>query len=330
MDHDPLDNPLHKALREKLDGRRQKSTFRQLTVLPSNSVDFSSNDFLSLAGSDEFRNAYIDALTTASSSGDFHIGSGGARLLDGNSSAAEELERTIAAFHRAPAGLLWNTGFDANSGFFACVPQPGDVILYDELIHASAHEGMKLTRAARCIPFRHNSITDVAEQLERLVKEVPGLREARHNVIIAVESVYSMDGDLAPLADIVKVVDEWLPAGNGHIVVDEAHATGVIGPQGRGLVCELGLEQRVFARLHTFGKALGCSGGKLKIFSIRTRVADSVAIILCSPIVKSYLINYARPFIYTTAMTYPSLIAIKVAYSLLQTGHTEKVCFASS
>jgi 8-amino-7-oxononanoate synthase len=166
---------------------------------------------------------------------------------------------------------------------------------------------MKLSRASKCIPFAHNSVPHLRHLLETLVAEDSGIARGTKNIFIAVESVYSMDGDLAPLAEIRGLATELLPHNNGHIVVDEAHATGVLGPKGRGLVSQLGLEKDVFARLHTFGKGLACSG----------------AIVLCSPVVRSYLINYARPLIYTTFMPFPSLAAIKASYSLLSSGGTE-------
>ncbi|KAF2427858.1 PLP-dependent transferase [Tothia fuscella] len=296
-------NQLEKALRDKLDNRYVNSTLRKLTAAPEHSVDFSSNDFLSLSTSSTLRSAFLEELTRQ---GDFQLGSGGSRLLDGNSKYAVELENEIAAFHNAQSGILFNSGFDANSGLFACIPQPGDVIVHDELIHASVHDGMKMSRAAQKLPFAHNCMIHLREVLESLKSDIM-ISKGPKNVFIAVESVYSMDGDIAPLAEIVSLIDDVLPYGNGHIVVDEAHATGVLGPKGRGLVCKLGLEDRMFARLHTFGKSLAASG----------------AIVLCSPLVRSYLINYARPLIYTTFMPFPSLAAIKASYSLLQSGATE-------
>ena len=298
-------NGLEKKLRDRLDNRYAKSKLRKLTLSPASAVDFSSNDFLSLSTSPLLRTAFLEELKRYSST--FAIGSGGSRLLDGNSAYADQLEEEIAAFHNAPTGLLWNSGFDANSGLFACIPQPGDLIIYDELIHASVHDGMKLSRAARCIPFAHNTVSDLRQLVERLVTEDEEIRHGRKNVFIAVESVYSMDGDLAPLKEIKDLKEELLPKGNCHIIVDEAHATGVLGPNGRGLVSQLGLEKDIFARLHTFSKGLACSG----------------AILLCSPLVRSYLINYARPMIFTTFMPFPSLAAIKVSYSLLSSGKTQ-------
>jgi 8-amino-7-oxononanoate synthase len=260
---------LEQKLSSRLDARKSKSRFRQLTTSAPNSVDFSSNDFLSLSTSPDLRNAFLLELNKSPHAHAFPIGSGGSRLLDGNSSYADELERSIAQFHGAEAGLLWNSGFDANSGLFACIPQPGDVILYDELIHASVHDGMKLSRAEKKLVFSHNSTEDLRRILIDVIKTTPNVKEGDANVFIAVESVYSMDGDIAPLVDIVRLTEELLPAGNGHIIIDEAHGTGVLGPLGRGLVSELGLEKKIFARLHTFGKSLACSGCELcHIYSV--------------------------------------------------------------
>ena len=249
-----------------LSKRKANSALRSLTTTSSTSIDFSSNDFLSLSHSPVLKAAYLTELTT---SPNFHLGSGGSRLLDGNSSYTENLENEIAAFHNAPAALLFNSGFDANSGFFACVPQPGDIVLYDEFVHASVHEGMRLSRARASRAFSHNSLKD----LRAKIAEVSGderVASGEKNVFVAIESLYSMDGDMAPIEKIVDLVDELLPKGNGLVVVDEAHSNGIYGIQGRGTVCSLGLEKRVFARLHTFGKGLACNGGELLVCLIRT------------------------------------------------------------
>ena len=260
MSGDEVSTTLERKFKERLERRRKNGTQRQL-MTAKNHVDFSSNDFLSLATDLSLRSAFLAEL----SSSNFPIGSGGSRLLDGNSSYAEALEQEIAAFHNAESGLLFNSGFDANAGFFACVPQKGDVVVYDELIHASVHDGMRLSRASHTVPFRHNDVEHLRETLKELVSnERRGhafLRGESH-VFVAVEAVYSMDGDLAPLTAIVSAVETVLGLQGGYIVVDEAHATGVLGHHGRGLVCSQGLEKRVFARLHTFGKALGCNGGR--------------------------------------------------------------------
>jgi 8-amino-7-oxononanoate synthase len=254
-------------MRLNLSKRAAKSSLRALTLSPPTSTDFSSNDFLSLSSSPTLHASFLTNLASAPP----RLGSGGSRLLDGNSSYAESLESDIASFHGAEAGCLFNAGFDANAGFFACVPQPGDVIVYDAAIHASVHEGMRLSRAGARLPFRHNNVDNLQHVLEGVLSGDALVKSGRRSVFVAVESLYSMDGDIAPLTGIVEAVERLLPTGNGKIVVDEAHSTGLYGEHGRGVVCSLGLERRVFARLHTFGKALACNGG-MTIFRTLTDV----------------------------------------------------------
>jgi len=255
----PPRSHLENSLALALSRRRQASTLRNLTLPSSNAIDFSSNDFLSLSSSSALRNLYLRELTARP---DFPLGSGGSRLLDGNSKYAEALERDIAAFHGAEDGLLCNSGFDANAGLFSVLAQPGDIVVYDSYIHASVHDGMRGSRAGANFAFVHNSITDLRLVLERCIESDEKFKSGHRSIFIAVEAIYSMDGDVAPLKGIVEAVTELLPNGNGHIIVDEAHSTGVLGPQGRGLVSALGLEDRITIRLHTFGKAMACNGGK--------------------------------------------------------------------
>lgn len=299
--------PLHDSFRIALQNRQNKNSRRQLTVLSPSAVDFSSNDFLSLSTSPLYRARFLSLLHNAPPNHPF--ASGGSRLLDGNSTFAEDLERFIAEFHNAPTGLLFNSGFDANVGVLSCVPQPGDVILYDEHIHASAHEGMRLSRAGIRRAFRHSC----PESLKGIVQEVvdcdPLVAGGERNVFVAVESVYSMDGDVAPVHKMLAIVQDLLPHGNGYFLIDEAHATGVLGPKGAGVVQDLGVEDRMLIRVHTFGKAMASHG----------------AVVLCSPDTRDYLINYARSLIYTTALGYPFLASIRAAYELLAEGETEPV-----
>ena len=325
MEDRPCQNLLERQLQDLLDRRRTNSTLRNLTLPKPGQIDFSSNDFLSLSTSSRLKAEYLAELQRTGLS----LGSGGSRLLDGNSAYAENLEQEIASFHGAEAGLLFNSGFDANAGFFACVPQPGDVIVYDELVHASVHDGMRLSRARKRFPFRHNSVSGLREVLERVLQEDEGFKHHETNVIVAVEAIYSMDGDVAPLKEIADLVDDVLGKGRGYIVVDEAHSTGVLGPKGSGLVCELGLENRMFARLHTFGKSLAGNGGKSRVnlnYVLETLLMavayEFTAIILGSHTLRHYLINYARPLIYTTFLAYPSLTLIRSSYRLMQTGET--------
>jgi 8-amino-7-oxononanoate synthase len=248
-------SPLQAQLHLLLDRRKQQSRLRSLKASPAASVDLSSNDFLSLSTSLSLKSEFLNEVSRIP-----RLGSTGSRLLDGNSAYAENLEREIADFHNAPAGLLVNSGFDANVGMFSCLPQPGDVVVYDELIHASVHDGIKASRAARNLAFAHNSVSDLKIVLEEVMWKSSGRQP--FNVFIAVESVYSMDGDLSPLKEIVELVEACFPNKNAHLIVDEAHATGLYGEKGKGRVCELGLEHKVFVRLHTFGKALACNGGE--------------------------------------------------------------------
>ncbi|KAI0763329.1 pyridoxal phosphate-dependent transferase [Trametes elegans] len=298
------------SLNDKLNAAlvsREKRLIRRRLYDPSadaHLADFSSNDYLSLSLSPALRTRFLAKLSSAP-----HIlGSGGSRLLvNGHAHAA--LEARLAAFFRAPAALLFNSGFDANVGFFASVPQPGDAIVYDEHIHASVHDGMRASRAAARVPFAHNSPAALRDVLERLVEERPGLAGGENSVFVSVETLYSMDGTVAPLTQIVEAVEQLFPHGNGYVVVDEAHSTGVYGPQGRGLVAALGLEDRIFARLHTFGKALAATG----------------AVLLVTPLVRDYLLNYARSLIYTTSLSNANIIAADCSFDMLEEGEAEKL-----
>lgn len=248
---------LVRVLESVLKSRERKSQLRRLTVFDSEThIDFSSNDFLSLSKNADLFSSFQAEVAN----GPKLMGSGGSRLLDGNSKYVEQLETDIAKFHGAPGGLLYNSGFDANVSIYSCIPQPKDIILFDEYIHASAHDGMRMSRKTERIMFEHNSVKSLEDRLEN-VCSIPEVINGSRNIFIGVESVYSMDGDVAPLQEIVSCVKRYLPKGNGYIIVDEAHATGVIGPQGRGLVSKLGLEKDIFLRVHTFGKALSVSGG---------------------------------------------------------------------
>ncbi|KAL3495512.1 pyridoxal phosphate-dependent transferase [Aspergillus germanicus] len=298
---------LRDSLRQALHQREAKLCRRKLTVLPLSSVDFSSNDFLSLSTSPGLRARLLNHLQQAPPLHPF--ASGGSRLLDGNSAYAENLENFIAEFHNAPNGLLFNSGFDANVGVLSTIPQPGDIIVYDELIHASAHEGMRLSRAGKRVKFSHSSPEALEAVLQAEISADPQLRDGHRNVFIVVESVYSMDGDVAPIGDFLEVAERLLPCKNGHFIVDEAHATGVFGPRGAGVVQQLGVEDRIFIRMHTFGKALASHG----------------AIVLCCSDTRDYLINYARTLIYTTALGFPFLASIRSAYELLAEGETAQL-----
>jgi 8-amino-7-oxononanoate synthase len=279
-------NQAENFLQQKLKERIDKGLLRKLTnlLLP---VDFCSNDYLGFARSSVLKKLIEEEIQNVNP---YQNGSGGSRLLSGNHPYTEKTEQFIANFHHAKTGLIFNSGYDANLGLLSSIPQRGDTIITDELIHASLIDGARLSHAER-YKFKHNDLAD----LEQKLKAAKGL------IYVVVESVYSMDGDLAPLQKINDLCKLY----NAHLIVDEAHATGIIGEQGKGLVVKLGLENDVFARIVTFGKAIGTHG----------------ATILGSENLRNYLINFARSFIYTTAAPLHNIVAINCAYQLLAKGN---------
>ncbi|KAG6885199.1 hypothetical protein C0992_005339, partial [Termitomyces sp. T32_za158] len=286
---------LNTKLRASLASRESRSIRRRLPESGTSSspelIDFNSNDYLSLSTSPILRKCFLSKLTASPDI----LGSGGSRLLV-NGSAHSALEDRLRHFFGAEAALLFNSGFDANVGFFSCIPQPGDALIYDEYIHASVHDGMRASRVADALyPFKHNDLASFKHVLARVKREHPNA-----SVFVAVESLYSMDGTFAPL----KEISEALDGKDMYLVVDEAHATGIYGPQGRGRVAELGLEDKVIARLHTFGKALAATG----------------AVILTSTLIRDYLLNYARSLIYTTSLSNANIIAADCSFDLLIDG----------
>ncbi|MBO9573185.1 MAG: 8-amino-7-oxononanoate synthase, partial [Chitinophagaceae bacterium] len=216
---------------------------------------------------------------------DLPSGSTGSRLISGNYPLIEKVEKDIAEFHDAEAALIFNSGYDANTGILSCVPQKGDTILYDALSHASIRDGIRLS-FARSFSFAHNDVDDLEKKLQA----------AEGNIFIITESVFSMDGDTAPLAEIIKLCKEY----NAKLIIDEAHGIGVIGEKGEGLMQSLGLHKACFARIYTYGKAAGCHGAA---------IAGSQAL-------KDYLINFCRQFIYTTALPASAVQTISAAYSM--------------
>lgn len=274
---------IEKYLDERIVHLKETHAFRQLKT-ESDLIDFSSNDYLGLSRSADIK----QLLATELEKYPHHLtGSTGSRLISGNTAYAEALEDQLANFHNAEAGLLYNSGYDANLGFFSCIPQKGDTIILDEKIHACIIDGSRLSYANR-FKFRHNDL----DSLEKKLKVAKG------KIFIGIESVYSMDGDTPDLLGIVALAEKY----NANIIIDEAHSAGVLGEKGKGLVSALGIENKIFARIHTFGKAIGSHG----------------AVVLGSKALRSYLINTSRSFIFTTAAPFHSLASIKVAYDYLE------------
>lgn len=275
--------PTH--LQQKLDERQAANALRQTNSLDG-LVDFSSNDYLGMAASGGLFEAAHRYLLDRKLEVN---GATGSRLITGNHALYEEAETIIAAYHKAESALIFNSGYDANLGFFSSVPQKGDVVLYDEFIHASIRDGIRLSGAAS-YKFAHNDT-------EALYKLVERHRSKATELYIVTESVFSMDGDCPNLLGMADISRRY----KCRLVIDEAHAIGVFGESGEGLALVHLKPEEAFARIVTFGKALGCHG----------------AAILGSNGLRTYLVNFARSFIYTTALPPHSLATIICAYKKL-------------
>ena len=277
-----MEQNLH-FINSRLEKRKEENSLRSLST-SGDLIDFCSNDYLGFTSSPELKSLINKELQAYP---DYRLGSTGSRLISGNDLFTEQLETEIAHFHGAETGLIFNSGYDANIGLFSSLGQRGDTIITDEFIHASIIDGARLSHASRYI-FKHNDLHSLEENL----------KAANGAIYIAVESIYSMDGDEAPLEDIIKLAERYKAA----VIVDEAHATGVFGSEGRGLVHKYGLQNMVFARTITFGKAIGVHG----------------AIIVGSKPLRDYLINFARSFIYSTAGSFYTHLSVKMAYQFLK------------
>lgn len=263
----------HKALSE----REAEGRLRKLK-LPGNGIDFWSNDYLGLSANSDFQHILSAAVRHNPR---YLTGATGSRLISGNSLAVTQVEEFIAAEHHVESALLFPSGYKANLALLSCIVGRQDTILVDELVHRSVYDGCLMSKAAKW-KFRHND----PEHLKSLLKKAKG------HVIIVVESLYSMDGDFAPLTAIAGLAKKF---GAG-LVVDEAHAIGVFG---KGLVHAAQLQQEVLATVVTYGKAMGVQG----------------AAVLGSSVLKVYLVNFASPFIYSTAMPDVQALSIQLAYA---------------
>jgi 8-amino-7-oxononanoate synthase len=284
---------LPENLSQKLEYRKQNNSLRKLPSF-NNLVDFSSNDYIGFSRSEViFKLSHHYLIENEI----IQNGATGSRLISGNHSLYQIAETFIAEFHDAESALIFNSGYDVNVGFFSAVPQRNDVILYDELSHASIRDGITMSNA-KSYKFNHNDF----ENLEHLILKFPNT-----NIYIVTETVFSMDGDSPNLEELVVLSEKY----NCYLIVDEAHTLGVFGEKGEGLTQYLNLHQRIFARIMTFGKGLGCHG----------------AVVLGSQELKEYLVNFARSFIYTTGLSPHSVATILVAYQHLEIekGNIEKL-----
>lgn len=276
---------IHGTYKTDLQALADKGRLR--TLRGRSGVDLASNDYLGLAESEELRQAAADALARG-----VPVGSGGSRLLRGNHPEHEALEREAAAFFGAESALYFGGGYVANFAIFSTLPQRGDLVVHDELIHASVHDGIRRGRA-EFVSARHND----ADAFDAAIVKWRGAG-GTGRPWLSVESLYSMDGDSPNLQDLFAVADRH----EAMVVIDEAHATGVLGPQGRGLAAPFEGRDNVIT-LHTCGKALGTSGG----------------FILAPKEIRDFLVNRARPFIYATA---PSPLIAAVTRAALELSRT--------
>ena len=251
-----MTNCIDKKLKYKLNFRKEEGTLRSLSSFEGY-IDFFSNDYLGFSKLD-FNHSKIG-------------GSSGSRLISGTSPFVLELEKSLAEKFHSESALIFNSGFDANLGLLGSVLQRSDIVIYDEFVHASIRDGIRLGNA-KSYAFKHNSIGDLRTKLERFGK----------GVYVVIESLYSMDGDITPLHEVVNLCKEF----EAYLIVDEAHSGGVYGRSGSGLITAHNLDDQVFAKIITFGKAFGSHG----------------AVILGSNLLIEYLINFSRSFIYTTAL----------------------------
>jgi len=263
----PQTSELLGRLERELDALHAQRQLRQLGRVEG--INLCSNDYLGLSTDGRLREAIATALA-----GGAAVGSTGSRLLSGNADLWEDLEAEIARWMGVEAALYFSSGYAANLGLLSAVIRPEDTVFSDSANHASIIDGLRLS-GARKVVFPHLDLNFLEEELRN-----PSASHA--NRFIVVESVFSMDGDRAPIADLVALAGRH----GAELIVDEAHATGVLGPQGRGLVAAAGLTDRVFATVHPCGKALAGMG----------------AFVCGSEVLKQYLVNRARSFIFSTAL----------------------------
>jgi 8-amino-7-oxononanoate synthase len=267
---------IQKRILAELSELKSRAELRQLETVGG--VDFSSNDYLGLATNPRLKRAILEGLNSAS-----RVASTGSRLLSGQDEAWTLLELEFARWVGAKAALYFTSGYAANVGLLSSLLRPEDVVFSDSANHASIIDGIRLAKCPRVI-FPHLDLDNLEKELRRN-SSVDGAR------IIVIESIFSMEGDRAPLADLASLAERY----GAELIVDEAHAIGVRGPNGSGCVAEAGLSSQVLATVHTCGKALAAAG----------------AFVCGSENLRQFLINRARPFIFNTAM--PPYFAAQVA-----------------
>jgi len=326
--HSPLLDSLQQAIAHRA---REGLTIHSLDdPLPSHAPDFFSNDYLSLSTDHTLRDIFLRKVQATAPSRLF--GSTGSRLTTGNSSEFNALEAAFKRFFGAPSALLFSSGFTANLAFISTVPRKADVIIYDELIHASSRDGIRVS-SRPSYPFAHNSVASLEKCLLGALQKHPQITRGTSTVFIVVESLYSMDGDFCPLTEIVGLVETLVPTGHAHIVVDEAHTSGICGPNGTGYVSHLGLSDRVHTKVHTFGKGWGFHGGmRCSLLEYGFRELSPIlvlfhftAVVLTSPIIRNYVINFTKSVKYSTSMPFTDIYALEACLSVISSPRSQEV-----
>lgn len=283
-----------KHWQEKLNKRVENNSYRELQVFYG-LKDFYSNDYLGIARDDTVTNMVN---ITLAGQKDHLNGSTGSRLLSGNHIWIRRCEYYISQYYSGENALLFNSGYDANIGIMGCIAGRNDTIIYDEYSHASIRDGIRIS-TSRSYSYAHNDIGDLKKKIE----------QATGQIFIVTESVFSMDGDEAPLKELAEIAKNK----NACLIVDEAHAVGLYGAKGCGLSDELDLNEDVFIRVVTFGKGAGIHG----------------AAAICKDAVKKYLVNFCRPFIYSTALPPNDCIGIMTAHEIMQEKEEERMVLKS-
>jgi 8-amino-7-oxononanoate synthase len=282
---------LHRDLR-----RVHSAPGARIEIAGGNSLNFSSNDYLGLASHPALKSAAIRAIEK------YGAGSGASRLICGSLAPFHELEDTIAAFKKTEAALTFSTGYAAALGAITSLVGRADVLILDKLVHASIVDAAKLS-GAKLRVFAHNDLNDLEVKLKWAASDSrPSSLVPRH-ILVVTESIFSMDGDSAPLLEMVALKEKY----GAWLMVDEAHATGIVGSQGRGLADELGISSRLEIQMGTLGKALGASGGF---------ICGSRALI-------DYLVNRARSFIFSTAPVPAAAAAAAAGIKISQSAEGE-------
>ncbi|HLJ00727.1 MAG TPA: 8-amino-7-oxononanoate synthase [Bradyrhizobium sp.] len=277
--------PADKASRYAADLNSLQRDDRLRGLAPRVGIDFSSNDYLALANCPRMRRAISVAIDSGTP-----IGAGGSRLLRGNCAEHESLEAEAARFFGTEAAIFFASGYVANFAVLTTLPQRGDLLVLDQLVHASIHEGARAGRAE----FRYSAHND-PDSVEDVIRDWRA-QGGIGRVWIVVESLYSMDGDFAPLDALIAFADRH----DAFLMVDEAHATGVFGQEGRGLAAAYEGRENLLV-VHTCGKALGAAG----------------ALVTTTKLLRDFIVNRCRPFIFSTAPSPLMAVAVQEALSIL-------------